>query len=240
MAKKDFTANRLLTHNHPKSPIAEAYRTLRTNLGFASVDHPARLILISSPNPQDGKSSVAANLAVVLAQAGNRTILIDCDLRKPIQHNIFELDNRRGVTNCLVQKLAVEEAAQKCEVENLTILTSGPLPPNPAELLASDRARALWNQLLAEYDYVLIDAPPILAVTDASILASQVDGVLLVISSGSTRTDVARTAKEQLLKANARIIGVVLNKLKMNSKEYQYYYYYYSSSNGNGSRRLQL
>ena len=226
MAKHVSTIERLVTHEHPKSPAAEAYRTLRTNLGFTFIDSPCRSILFTSTNPQDGKSTTLSNIAVTMAQAGNRVIAVDCDLRKPMLHKIFELENLRGLTNTMMQQLSLEEAVHKNVIDKLDILTSGPIPPNPAEMLASGRSKALWTKLAETYDYVLIDSPPVLAVADASILATQVDGVILVIRSAGTRIDLAKEAKDQLLKANANIIGTVLNQLKMESKDYQYYYYY--------------
>lgn len=224
MAKKAGRKYELTTHTYPKSPIAEAYRTLRTNLGFTSIDQPYRSILISSANPRDGKSTITSNLAVVMAQAGNKVILVDSDLRKPVLHRIFQVENDKGFTNCLMQNLDVEEVAYSDLVENLSVLTSGPIPPNPAEILGSRQTSLFWPSLMEKYDYVLIDAPPILAVTDTSIVSSQVDGVIIVVDSASTRKDLAQQAKKQLVKANATIIGVVLNQVKMNKKDYQYYY----------------
>jgi capsular exopolysaccharide synthesis family protein len=215
----------LIAHKNPKSATAEAYRTLRTNLGFAELDQPCRSIMISSTEPMDGKSTIIANLAVVMAQAGKKTLLVDCDLRKPVQHRMFGVHNHKGLTNCLLQHLDVEEAAHQGIVDNLTLLTSGPIPPNPAEILSSERTRNLWPALLKKYEYVFIDAPPVLAVTDAAILSTQVDGVILVVSSANTRIDLARNAQEQFIKANARIIGVVLNKIKVEKHDYNYYYY---------------
>ena len=219
----------LITSSSPKSPIAEAYRTLRTNIGFASVDKKYRSILITSASPQDGKSTTAANLAVAMAQAGNRVIAVDCDLRKPILHKVFQKENSRGLTSYLTQGLTLDQVVQNA-MENLDILTSGPIPPNPSEMLSSDKVRSLWPELLKRYDYILIDSPPILAVTDASILASQVDAVIGVVKSGTTRNDMGRMALSQLLNANAKIIGMVLNGIKAESKEYQYYYYYSNDS----------
>lgn len=220
----------IISKKNPKSAMAEAYRTLRTNLGFAGVDNPCRSILVSSSNPQDGKSTTTSNLAVVMAQAGNRVLLVDCDLRKPVQHKVFEVSNQKGITNCLLGQLKLEEALHANVSDNLDLLTSGPIPPNPAEILNSARTKAFWPMLLEKYDYVFIDAPPVLAVTDASILSSQVDGVVLVVRSGFTRNDVAKEAYNQFVKANARVLGVVLNQVKMNSHGYQYYYYYYYSN----------
>lgn len=224
--KKEQRSYELITHTSPKSSMAEAYRTLRTNLGFAGMDKPNRCILFSSTSPRDGKSTVASNLAVVMAQAGNRVVLIDSDLRKPVQHQIFQVDNRQGFTNCILKEVEVERVLHNGLVDNLYVMTSGPIPPNPAEILNSSRTEAIIAQLLEEYDYVFIDAPPVLAVTDASILSTLVDGVILVINASNTRTDLAREACEQFKKANARVIGVVLNQVKMDSSDYKYYYYY--------------
>jgi protein-tyrosine kinase len=226
MAQLAREMERLVTYKHPKSPVAEAYRTLRTNLGFTFINEPCRSILFTSTNPQDGKSTTIANIAVTMAQAGNRVIIVDCDLRKPVIHKIFGLPNQQGLTNTMMQQLSLKEVVHKNVIDKLDVLTSGPIPPNPAEMLASERSKKLWNRLAEDYDYVLIDSPPVLAVADASILATQVDGVILVVRSAKTRIDLARKAQDQLLKANAHIIGSVLNQLNMESKDYQYYYYY--------------
>lgn len=227
--KKPARNNELITHKYPKSSMAEAFRTLRTNLGFASMDEPCRSILFTSTSPRDGKSTVASNLAVVMAQAGNRILLIDADLRKPMQHNIFEVDNRQGLTNVLLREVEIEKALHNGLVDNLHVLTSGPIPPNPAEILGSERTQQVLQQLLEEYDYVFIDSPPILAVTDAAILSTVVDGVVLVVNYAVTRNDLAREAVDQFKKANARILGVVLNQVKMDSGDHKYYYYYSNS-----------
>jgi protein-tyrosine kinase len=224
--KKEVRQYDLIAHKYPKSSMAEAYRALRTNLGFASMDKPCRSILFTSTSPRDGKSTVAANLAVVMAQAGHRVVLIDADLRKPVLHVIFDVDNRQGLTSCLLKEVEVESVLHNGLVENLYVMTSGPIPPNPAEVLNSSRTETVLKQLLDEYDYVFIDSPPLLAVTDASILSTLVDGVVLIINSATTRTELAREATEQLRKANARVIGVVLNQVKMDSNDYKYYDYY--------------
>lgn len=235
MASKQARQYELFAHKYPKSSMAEAFRTLRTNLGFASMDKNYRTILFSSTSPRDGKSSVASNLAVVMAQAGYRVVLIDADLRKPVQHRIFDVDNRIGFTTCLLKNEEVETALHNGLVENLYVLTSGPIPPNPAEILNSSRTEAILQELQEKYDYIFIDAPPVLAVTDASILSTLVDGVVMVVSYGNTRTDLARKSCEQFEKANAKVIGVVLNQVKMDTSDYKYYYYY--SHDDNSSKR---
>ena len=217
----------LISYTHPQSPLAEAFRTLRTNLGFTGVEGKCRSILVSSPSPQDGKSTVIANLAIVLAQADKKVILIDCDLRKPVQHHIFDLPNRKGLTNCLLNHSFVEETVQPGPLPNLSLLTSGPIPPNPAEVLGSVRTGAFLLSLQEKYDYVLIDTPPVLAVTDAVVLAGQVDGVILVLKPGTTRNNMAIQARDQFARASARLLGVVLNQVKIDSPDYQYAYYYY-------------
>ena len=242
MAREEHSMAQLVAHNDPKSPVAEAYRTLRTNLSFVFMDKPCKTILFTSTNPQDGKSTTIANVAVTMAQAGNKVIVVDCDLRKPVLHKIFNLANHRGLTNAMMQQLSLEELVHEKVVPNLDVLTSGPIPPNPAEMLSSPRSKALWDRLAEAYDYVLIDSPPVLAVADASILASGVDGVILVIGSASTRINLAQEAKEQLLKANVNIIGAVLNGMNMKSSDYQYYYYYSheESSRKKKRRRFKL
>lgn len=217
----------LITYLHPKSPVAEAYRILRTNLNFSSLNYPCKAILLTSPNLGDGKSTTAANLAVVLAQAGHRVMLVDCDLRKPRQHKFFGVSNQKGMTNYIMQEMSFEEVSYPGIIPNLTLVTSGPIPPNPAEMMASERMQQVIEELKEVCDYLIVDSPPVIAVTDASILASRLDGVILVVKSAGTRIDMAQDAKEQLLKANARIIGVVLNKVKMSKKDYYYYYYSY-------------
>lgn len=225
----------LAAHNYPQSPLAESFRSLRTNLGFACLDGEHSTILVSSPSPQDGKSTVISNLAVVLAQADKKVILVDGDLRKPVQHRIFALPNRKGLTNCLLNKSTVADTAQLGPLPNLAVLTSGPLPPNPAEILGSPRTRDFWASLQEQYDYVLIDSPPVLAVTDAVILSVQVDGVILVLKPGTTRNNIAAQAREQFAWAGARLLGVVLNQVKINSPDYKYAYYYYYGHKGDAS-----
>lgn len=212
----------LITFKNPKAPMSEAYRVLRTNLGFMGVEHPFRSVLVTSALAEEGKSTIAANLAVVTAQAGYSVMLVDCDLRKPNLHKIFQIPNSKGFTNCILQGLDPEEVAYQLNLKNLKVLTSGPIPPNPAELLNSASAAAIWTSLASKYDYVFVDSPPLLAVADASIIAAQVDGTVMVVRSGSIRNDTARQAKEQLSKAKTRMLGVVLNRVKNEHVEYEY------------------
>ena len=221
------TTRKLIVYEDAKSPIAEAYRTLRTNIQFSKTDGDLKTIMFTSSGPGEGKSTTIANTAVALAQSGKKVILVDCDLRKPVQHKIFGKRNR-GVTNILVEEIEANHFIQDTQVENLRLLTSGPIPPNPSELLGSTKMQELINYLKTQADYVIIDAPPVIAVTDASVLASRVDGVTLVINSGSVRPEMAQKAKELLVKANGHLLGVILNRVEI-EEEHAYYYYYYGS-----------
>lgn len=218
---------KLIVHEDPKSPISEAYRTLRTNLQFAKVNSELRTIMFTSSGPAEGKSTTIANVAVALAQSGRSIILVDCDLRKPVQHRIFGKRNK-GVTNILVDDSPAEAFLQDTEIDNLRLLTSGPIPPNPSELLSSAKMAELFDELKGMADLVLIDAPPTIAVTDAAVMAAKVDGIVLVIDSTSVRPEMAQKAKDLLVKANGHILGVILNRIEI-EEEHAYYYYYYGS-----------
>lgn len=223
----DKSLRRLIVHEQPKSPIAEAYRTLRTNIQYARVDGDLQVLLFTSAGPSEGKSTVAANIAVALAQAGRRVILVDCDLRKPVQHHLFRL-NKKGLTNCLVGESSAAELLQDTEVEGLRVLTSGPIPPNPAELLGSTRMDRLLAELRTLTDYLVIDCPPVIAVTDACVLAPKADGVLLVLDADQVRPEMAQKAKELLTNAQGQILGAILNRVEV-EQEHSYYYYYYGN-----------
>ncbi len=212
----------LITLTDPRSPVSEAYRALRTNLSFYSLDNPIRSLVVTSAAGDEGKSTTIANLAVTLAQAGRRTILVDCDLRRPSLHTLFNLRQSPGLTEMVLGQ--VESAPlQETGVENLWLLASGTQPPNPADLLGSKRADQAIAALLAEADMVLFDAPPVIAVTDAAVLGAKVDGVLLVISAGKTRREHAERAKEILEKAKVRIVGATLTNAPKDSTIGGYY-----------------
>ncbi len=217
-------ANTLITISNPRSPMAEAYRTLRTNLEFSNLDKSLRTILVTSASAEEGKSTTLANLAVTIAQSGKRVILVDADLRRPTQHQIFGLKNDVGLSDMVRDDtLLAAPPLQETNVPNLKVLTSGKLPPNPAEILGSKRMSEMLSALLEQADVVLFDAPPVLAVTDAAVLSSKVDGVLLVVSAGKTKREKARQAQMQLEKINARLIGAVLNNVQA-ERGAQYYY----------------
>ncbi|TKJ31324.1 MAG: capsular biosynthesis protein [Chloroflexi bacterium B3_Chlor] len=214
----------LVTLTTPRSPISEAYRTLRTNLEFSSLDKPIKTIVVTSPGPEEGKSTTLANLAVTLARAEKEVILVDCDLRRPSQHEIFGVHNGVGLTTMVVDDEAMADPPlQETSVSGLWLLPSGPLPPNPSELVGSRRMKEIIAVLSQRADIVLFDAPPIIAVTDAAVLSSEVDGVLMVINAGGTKRDHAQKAKALLDKVNAHLVGAVLNNVKIDTSLHRYY-----------------
>jgi non-specific protein-tyrosine kinase len=234
----------LVAAESPKSPVSEAFRILRTNILFAGVDKPIRRLLVTSPGPTDGKSITAANLAMVIAQAGQSVVLVDSDLRRPILHRLFQVPNTTGLTGVALagSNPGLDGCLEATQVENLQVLPSGQLPPNPSELLGSLRMGELIEELEQETDVLVFDSPPVLAVTDAAVLAKQVDGVLLVLDAGQTREQAAKRALEELAKVGAPILGVVLNKVPLRrGRGYGYYYYYhyhyYDSEDGHGRGR---
>ncbi len=217
---------RLATLLYPRSGVAEAYRALRANVEFASVDVPMRTLLVTSSMPGEGKTVTASNLAVVFAQAGRRVLLVDADLRKPTVHRLFSLPNVHGLTTMLrSDAVAVDAVTHFTEQANLRVLTSGPLPPNPAELLGSHRMEEVLGLLQQHADLVIFDSPPLQAVADSAILSSQMSGTLLVIDVGRSRRRVVRAARETLARAGANVFGVVLNRVAAKSTgEYSGYY----------------
>lgn len=214
----------LITNSEPRSPISEQYRTIRTNIEFSSVDEQIKSLMVTSSGPGEGKSTTVANLAIVFAQQGKKVLLVDADLRKPTVHYTFQLDNHKGLTNVLTKQVNLLEAVIQPKIENLSILASGPIPPNPAELLGSKSMDELLEEAYQHFDIILFDTPPVLAVTDAQILANKCSGTILVVNSGKTEIDGATKAKELLLSAKGKLLGVVLNQKK--AKDSQYYYYY--------------
>jgi capsular exopolysaccharide synthesis family protein len=212
----------LVTLQDPRSPAAEAYRTLRTNILFSALEKPIQTLIITSPAPDEGKSETAANLAVTMAQAGHDTILIDADLRRPSQHTIWGVGNEEGLTSMMLQETA-EPPLQSVGIEHLALLPSGPLPPNPADLLSTRRMDEVLTILKGRAEFVLFDAPPVLAVADTALLASKLDALLLVIKAGATRRDHAQRTKELLQRANIRIIGVALSNAPRDNSMNSYY-----------------
>jgi capsular exopolysaccharide synthesis family protein len=210
--------NALITLTNPRSTAAEAYRTLRTNIEFSSVDEQLRTLLVTSPAPAEDKSAAVANLAVAMADGDRPVILVDADLRRPMQHTLFNLSNDKGFTNLFRDDEAFKDPPfQTVPNTSLRVLTSGPLPPIPSQLLASKKMKAIITHLASMAEIVIFDAPPIITVNDASLLASVVDGVLLVVKAGSTKRDYVQAAKDRLEKVNARLIGAVLTNAQVDT-----------------------
>lgn len=230
----------VFVHNDPKSVASESVRGLRSNLLFSKADQMPQVVLLTSATPKEGKTLVAVNLGAAMAQAGCKTLLIGSDMRRPRAHKILEIDNGAGLSNILSGVSGIEEFIKPTGIPNLDIITAGPVPPNPSELLGSKRMPELIATLRERYEHIIIDTPPATAVTDAAILAQHADGVVIISKAFVTPKELVRSAIEALQKVNAKIFGVVLNSVNM-SKEgsyyYQYAYYYYYGENGKKKRR---
>lgn len=226
VAVSNLSDRDLVVAAHPESGVAEAARAIRTNLTFMSPDEPFRTLLVTSPLPQEGKTTVACSIATVLAQSSQRVLLVDTDLRRPRLHRTFHIPNDVGVTLAIAGQATIDECVRSTDIPNLYVLTSGPIPPNPAELLQSERFRKLVDELTAKFDRVIFDSPPLLPVTDAAILSRLVDGALLIIRGYRTQQHAARQALRMLRDVKANIIGVVLNAIDLNRSDYREYYYY--------------
>lgn len=220
----------LVTQNDHKNPAAEAYRVIRTGIQFAQAGKELQTIALTSCTLNEGKSTTIANLAVVLTQAGKSVLLIDCDMRNPTVHKNFNLSNKVGLSSCISMGTALSDAVQKTSIEGLYALTGGVIPPNPSELLGSEQMKNVLQRAKEQYDYVLIDTPPVMPVTDALIVGRFVDGMILVIASAEIKVEMARDVKNQLVNAGAKILGVVLNKVRSEHHGYGYGYYYYYGS----------
>ena len=228
----------VITFTHPQSPVSESFRVLRTNIQYSSVDKPMKTIVVTSANPMEGKTTTIVNLAVTFAQMGSKVLLIDTDLRKPKISRIFWQASKSGLTNYLAAHDDIHAYIHETEVPNLFVMTSGTIPPNPAELLSSNSMKQLIHALAVEYDLVLMDAPPLGSVVDASIISTYVDGVMLVASSGKVEIEALKRVKEQLLKVGANIIGVVLNNMDRKTVGNSYYYQsYYSDDAEDGKKK---
>lgn len=218
----------LVLNNDPKSIISETIRTLRTNLQFASVDKKIHTILITSSMPGEGKSFIAANLATAFAQSGSKVLLVDCDIRKGRQHYIFESHNQKGLSNLLLENVEekYQEYIQKTKVENLSVMFRGVTPPNPSELLASEKNKELIDILKREYDIIIFDSAPVSGgLTDSLIMGTLVDGVVIVSSYKQTAVSLLNSTKKSLQNVNANILGVVLNRSTTKANKYYGHYY---------------
>ncbi len=211
----------LIAASSPRSDAAEAYRTLATNIQFSSLDRPVRTLLVTGATPDEDKTTVLANLAITLGSTGRRVVVVDCDLRRPRLHSVFGVDEAPGLTSMILDA-TLGPPIQDTMFPNVHVVTSGPLPPNPAELLGSERMGRAIAQIGADADYVLFDAPPVTLVSDAAMLAARLDGVLLVVASGRTRREAARRAKEQLDRVGARLLGTALSNVKPEKSTSEY------------------
>ncbi len=230
MKKVESPADALVVSMEPRSPSAEAYRQIRTNIQFASVDRQIKTLLVTSANIGEGKSTVAANLSIALSQSGKRVILVDTDMRRPTLHRLLEVDGSKGLSNLIVRGREDSQIIKNTLIPNLSLIPSGRLPPNPAELLGSERMKEVVKWLQQQADYVVFDSPPLLAVTDAAVLSHLVDTTIIVVSSADTRYPAFTTAIKQIESLGSHIAGVILNKVPHSKNNGYYYYYYHQSS----------
>ncbi len=239
-AKVSKIAENLVTYSSPKSAIAETYRSLRTSLQFSGVDNPVKSVIITSGNPGEGKSTTVANLAIATAQMGMKTLIVDADLRKPIQHLLFGFKKEPGLIDALADGRLQDGLLRKTEVDNLWLLTCGTIPPNPSELLGSKAMKNLQQNLLEEFDHIFYDTPPVIAVTDAVVLSTIVDSLALIIKFGSTSHQSVNHASNLLKQVNTKVSGVILNFVDIQSRygsyDYSTYYHYYYSRYGKYGR----
>ncbi|MGX5789507.1 polysaccharide biosynthesis tyrosine autokinase [Staphylococcus equorum] len=225
MEKKKVTTNPLYVHDKPKSTISEKFRGIRSNIMFSNADKEISNVLITSEKPFSGKSTISANIAVTYAQAGYKTLIIDGDMRKPTQHYIFDLPNNNGLSSLIINKATYGEAIKESEVDNLGILTAGPNPPNPSELISSNKFKEIYNELLVHYDFIVIDTPPVNTVTDAQIYAQTIGNCALVIDAEKNNRNEVKKAKDLITKSGGKLLGAILNKMPLD-KSSSYYYYY--------------
>lgn len=222
----------LIVNDNPKSPVSEAFRTLRTNIQFASIDKSIHVLSITSTGASEGKSTTSGNLALTIAKQGKKVLLIDADLRRSRVHEIFELPNFKGLTNILVGEVEHRDVMHSIkDCDNLFVITGGVKPPNPAELLGSDKMKDLLEKFKEEFDFIIVDTPPVGIVTDGALIASIVDGTIFVCASGETEIKSAQYTKNLLKNVNANVLGVVLNKVPIHQGGYYKYHYstYYTT-----------
>ena len=218
----------LIVFNKPKSPISEAYRGLRTNIQFANVDRMTKTILVTSTLPGEGKTTTLMNLAMTMVQDHLKVLVIDCDMRKPRVHKVLDRKNGKGLADMLLAGGQAPDYIQSLAEYGFDLLTAGQIPTNPSELLNSKAMKELIASVKDQYDYVLIDTPPVTPVTDAIIMSTYIDGVVLVVTAGKANRDLILTAKQSIEKVGGNILGVVLNRIKVqDTKAYKSYYYYY-------------
>ncbi|MBF0120528.1 MAG: polysaccharide biosynthesis tyrosine autokinase, partial [Desulfobacterales bacterium] len=227
----------LITFHSPKSTASEAYRGIRTGILFSSAGSEPRVILVSSAGPQEGKTLTSTNLAITMAQSGNKVVIIDCDLRRPKVHKMFNLSRDIGMTNVLVGNKKIDEVVLQTGIPNLSMIPSGPIPPNPSEILGSNRMKDILELLKEKFDKVIVDTPPITAVTDAVILSKAVDGVVLVVRANDTIREIAKNGVDQILSVGGHLLGAILNGVDIGKDSYYYYQYYYYYYGEDGERK---
>ena len=225
----------LILKKAPKSPVSEAYRGIRTNLEFANIDRNFRTIMVTSSTAGEGKTTTLCNVAAAMADNGSRVLILDCDLRKPRIHKFFELSNASGLTDILLRGDDYKQYVQDIDYPNISVITAGSIPKNPSELLSSEAMKKFIETLKKDYDYVMLDTPPVIPVTDAVIMSTYIDGVILVCSSGNLNVEMGKKTAESLKKVGANVLGVVLNRVPVDSKKYAYYYYYHQDD-GKGEK----
>jgi len=230
----------LVTHGHPKSILSEAYRNIRTSVLLSFSEHPPKTLVISSPNPFEGKTTTVVNTAIALSQTGVPVLVVDADLRKPRIHKVFEEDNGAGLSNYLSGNGDLESIIRKSEVPNLYFIPAGPLPPNPSELLGSNLFKTMMRSLREKFEHIILDSPPVLGFADAVILSTAVDGVILVVLGGKTPRETLQHAKDVLLQVNAKILGVVINRVDLQRSDYGYYYYRHYYYYGKERKKKEL
>jgi succinoglycan biosynthesis transport protein ExoP len=230
----------LITHRHPKSILSEAYRNVRTSLLLSFSEKPPKKIAITSPNPVEGKTTTVINTAIALSQTGAHVVIVDTDMRKPRIHHIFNGADGTGLSNFLSGNADLASIVKKTEVPNLYYIPSGPIPPNPSELIGSNRFKNMMGALEKKFDHVLLDTPPVLGFADSLILSTTVDGVVLVVLGGKTPKETLQRAKEVLFQVNAKILGVVINRVDVQRGHYGYYYYQYHYYNGKEGKKKEL
>ena len=228
--------DKIISIKNPKSPIAEAYRGIRTSIEFSNLDKDLKVINVTSSMQNEGKSTVLANLAVSFANLDKKVLIMEGDLRNPSVHRMFNISNIKGLTDILLQNKVFADCVHCTDVKNLHVLTCGAIPPNPSEMLSSKKIRDFIKSLREYYDYIFIDAPPIGIVTDAGIISTFTDGCIFVVGAGDADIEMAKVSKERLEKVGANILGVVLNKFEAEGSSYNYYNYYYEQSNSRKAR----
>ena len=231
--------DKIISIKNPKSPIAEAYRGIRTSIEFSNLDKNLQVITVTSSMQNEGKSTVLANLAVSFANLDKKVLIMEGDLRNPSVHRMFNISNIKGLTDILLQNKVFADCVHCTDVKNLHVLTCGAIPPNPSEMLSSKKIRDFIKSLREYYDYVFIDAPPIGIVTDAGIISTYTDGCIFVVGAGEADIEMAKVSKERLEKVGANILGVVLNKFESSgaSGYYNYYYEQETKARGKGRRK---